>query len=84
VKIQDWDGDPAAIGYALKYRFNRRISTTGYRPQDTRLCKITNYDRLRSHERFELYSYLHEVGLGSRILLMGVNIDDPPHLMISD
>ena len=84
VKIQDWDGDLAALGYSLKYRFNRRISTVGRRSQDTRVCRVTNYDRLRSQERFELYSYLHEIGLGSRILLMGIETDDPPHLTISD
>ncbi|MHC2390900.1 hypothetical protein ACVMFA_009457 [Bradyrhizobium liaoningense] len=83
VKIQDWDGDLAAIGYSLKYEFKRRISKMGRRSQDTRICKITSYDRLRSHERFELYSYLHRIGLGSRILLMGVETDNPPHLTIS-
>ena len=84
VKIQDWDGNSAAIGYSLKYKFNRRISTLGRRSQDARVCKVTNYDRLRSHERFELYSYLHKIGLGSRILLMGIEADHPPHLTISD
>jgi hypothetical protein len=84
VKIQDWDGDLAAIGYSLKYGFSRRISTLGRRSQNTRECKVTNYDRLRSHERFELYSYLHRIGLGSRILLMGVEANNPPHLTFSD
>jgi len=84
VKIQEWDGDLAAIGYSLKYGFSRRISTIGRRSNGTRVCKVTNYDRLRSRERFELYSYLHEIGLGSRILLMGVETNDPPHLTISD
>lgn len=84
VKIQDWDGDLAAIGYSLKYEFKRRISKMGRRSQDTRICKITSYDRLRSRERFELYSYLHRIGLGSRILLMGIETDNPPHLTISD
>jgi hypothetical protein len=84
VKIQDWDGDLAAIGYSLKYEFKRRISTIGLRAQGTRLCKATNYDRLRSQERFELYSYLHQIGLGSRIFLMGVEVDDPPRLTLSE
>lgn len=84
VKIQQWDGDLAAIGYSLKYDFSRRISTIGRRSLDTRECKVTNYDRLRSRERFELYSYLHRIGLGSRILLMGLETTNPPHLAASD
>lgn len=84
VKIQAWDGDLAAIGYSLKYEFKRRISTVGRRSQGTRVCRVTNYDRLRSQERFELYSYLHKIGLGSRIFLMGIETHDPPHLTMSD
>jgi hypothetical protein len=84
VKVQDWDGDLAAIGYSLKYQFSRRISTIGRRSQDTRVCRVTNYDRLYSHERFELYSYLHGIGLGSRILLMGVEAHRLPHLTMPD
>lgn len=84
VRIEDWDGDLAAIGYSLKYEFSRRISTIGRRSNNTRECKITNYDRLRSRERFELYSYLHGIGLGSRIFLMGLESANPPHLTISD
>lgn len=84
VKIQDWDGDLAAIGYSLKYEFNRRISTVGRRGQDARRCKVTNYDRLRSHERFELYSYLHQIGLGSRVFLMGLDTHPLPRLTLSE
>ena len=84
VKIQDWDGELGAIGYSLKYEFKRRISAMGRRSQSTRVCKVTSYDRLRSHERFELYSYLHRIGLGSRILLMGVEADPSPHLTLHD
>jgi hypothetical protein len=84
VKIQQWDGDLAAIGYSLKYEFKRRISTTGQRSQGARRCKVTTYDRLRSQERFELYSYLHQIGLGSRVFLMGVEVDHPPRLTLSE
>jgi hypothetical protein len=84
VKIQAWDGDLAAIGYSLKYEFKRRVSTVGRRSQGTRLCKVTNYDRLRSDERFELYSYLHQIGLGSRIFLMGLDAHPPPRLALSE
>jgi hypothetical protein len=82
IKIQDWDGDRAAIGYALKYQFGRRISDLGLRSSGERVCKVTSYDRLRSRERFELYSYLHEIGLGARILLMGIESTPPPLLRL--
>jgi hypothetical protein len=82
VKIQDWDGDRAAIGYALKYQFGRRISDLGLRSSGERVCKVTSYDRLRSRERVELYSYLHEIGLGARILSMGIESSPPPLLRL--
>lgn len=84
VKIQEWDGRRGAIGYSLKYQFGRRISDVGIRSHSRRACKITTYDRLRSAERFELYSYLHQIGLGARILLIGVNMDSPPLLRLTD
>jgi hypothetical protein len=84
VKINEWDGNRAAIGYSLKYKFGRRISDVGQRGEAARVCKITTYDRLRSAERFELYSYLNEIGLGSRILLMGIESSRPPLLRLAD
>ena len=39
VKILDWDGELAAVGYSLKYEFKRRISTIGLRSKDGRRCK---------------------------------------------
>jgi hypothetical protein len=84
VKILDWDGDLAAIGYSLKYQFSRRVSTLGHRSESRRLCNVTQYDRLRGHERFELYSYLDRIGLASRILLVGLRAHPPPHLSESD
>jgi hypothetical protein len=84
VKINDWDGNRAAIGYSLKYKFGRRISDLGQRGEAARICRVTAYDRLRSAERFELYSYLDHIGLGSRILLMGIESGRPPRLRLAD
>lgn len=80
VMIKSWDGDLAAIGYSLKYKFGRRISGIDVRSAGTRRCNVTDYDRLRSKERFELYSYLHEIGLGKRILVMGLETTPVPTL----
>jgi hypothetical protein len=87
VKIDDWDGRRALIGYSLKYDFKRRISQTDTRRRrggGTRKCQVTQYDRLRSIERFELYSCLHEMGLGARLLLMGIDTQSWPDLQISE
>ncbi len=87
IKIEDWDGRRRAIGYSLKYEFQRRISLTDTRQRrggGTRKCRATRYDRLRSAERFELYSHLHEIGLGARLLLMGFETNSWPELRISE
>jgi hypothetical protein len=86
IKIQLWDGRRAALGYALKTQFGRRISRLGYRQygDGTRRCKITCYDRLRSAERFELYTFLAQIGLGSRILMIGIDTQHWPVLRLSE
>lgn len=75
VKIQHWDGNRAAIGYAFKTQFNRRISKIGERRyrDGSRMCRITSYDRLRREERIELYTFLHNSHLSDRILLKGMD-----------
>jgi hypothetical protein len=84
IKIQLWDGRRAALGYALKTQFGRRISSLGYRQHGdgTRRCKITTYDRLRSSERSELYTFLAKIGLQSRILMIGVDTQRWPVLQL--
>lgn len=71
IRIQAWDGARRALGYALKYSFPRRISYTASRPYKNgiRKCQNTRNDELRSSERFELYSYLDQISLGSRVFL---------------
>lgn len=74
IVIKSWNGSLAAPGYALKTDFVRRIaiSTDRYARGKYRRCNNTRDDRLRSIERAELYSYLHEIGLEARLFLFGV------------
>jgi hypothetical protein len=80
VKIETWDGKRRALGYALKTNFSRRISLTGTRHyrRGERTCKITTYDRLRVRERLELYQFLAKIGLGARIIVLGVDAQEWP------
>lgn len=70
-RILAWDGKRRALGYALKYSFSRRISCSTSRSYKSgvRRCQNTRNDELRSSERFELYSYLDQVSIGSRVFL---------------
>jgi hypothetical protein len=75
LKIIAWDGNAAALGYALKTNFARRITTQTQRfaRGQYRVCQNTRYDRLRAAERVELFTYLHEVGLEARLVLFEVS-----------
>ena len=75
IKIQSWDGNIAAAGYALKTSFIRRrmIQTGRYVRGEWLLCRNTTHDRLRAAERVELFRYLHKVGLEARIVLLDVS-----------
>lgn len=79
MRIQAWNGKRRALGYALKYNFDRRISYTTARSylNGVRECRNTRKDKLRSSERFELYSYLDQISIGSRIFL---SQDDDPEI----
>jgi hypothetical protein len=74
LKIIAWDGNVAALGYALKTNFARRITTRSQRfaRGRFRVCQNSNYDKLRSAERAELFIYLDEIGLEARLVLFGV------------
>jgi hypothetical protein len=75
IKIQSWDGNIAAAGYALKTNFIRRrtIQTERYARGKYRPCQNTTNDRLRAIERVELYRYLHAIGLEARIVLFDIS-----------
>jgi hypothetical protein len=73
VKIQLWDRDLSALGYALKTRFHRRVSYEQEKPyrDETRICRNTRSLPLRAKERLELYQFLDQVGLARRVFLLG-------------
>jgi hypothetical protein len=75
IKVKTWNGNIRAPGYALKTNFRRRISVSGSRfaRGHNSVCRNTKPDRLRAHERVELYRYLHEIGLEARIVLVGID-----------
>ena len=75
IKIQSWDGNIAAAGYALKTSFIRRrtIQTGRYARGEYLACQNTTHDRLRAAERVELFRYLHKIGLEARIVLLDVD-----------
>lgn len=74
VKIQSWDGNIAAAGYALKTNFIRRrtIQTGRYARRKYLVCQNTTNDKLRAAERVELFRYLHAIGLEARLVLFDV------------
>jgi len=76
VKVLNWDGDPAALAYALKTNFVRRVSitTTNKKNRVTRKIRNTRAQRLRAIERTELYRFLHNSGLSSRFFLLGCRV----------
>jgi hypothetical protein len=73
LKLLRWDMDLAALGYALKTRFQRRVSYEHERPygDGTRACRNTRSLPLRAKERLELYRFLDQAGLAARVLLLG-------------
>lgn len=83
-RIERWDGRPNAIAYSLKATFHRRITEQRLRRANGRLSQGTNDDRLRSRERLELLTYLHQIGLGARVILIGIDTTFWPHLKPAD
>lgn len=76
VKIVRWDGKRAALAYALKSEFDRRVSY--YKEADNHRFRGSHWNTRRRHLRveqeIELMIALDEAGLGSRLLLRGARI----------
>jgi len=74
VMVKPYDGNPDGAAYALKSTFNRRVSYVQEKVVDgvTRTCRNTSNQPLRVAERVELYPFLNQQGLASRIFLMGI------------
>jgi hypothetical protein len=74
VKVEDWDGEPAALRYPMKPKpkRDRRISTdngkrfnkkTGQR----RKCRATDHQPLKSKDKLELLLHLDIIGIAGRL-----------------
>lgn len=74
VSISSWDGRVEALGCALETQFIRRveIGVSRFSPGAHQQSRNTRNDRLRASERLELYRYLHQVGLESRLVLFNL------------
>jgi hypothetical protein len=74
VKVRVWDGDQRAIEYMIKREFWRRIGRDhGTRfdkeTQETRDCRATDKQPLRSSQKHELLLHLEEIGIQGRFLM---------------
>jgi hypothetical protein len=71
VKVVEWDGRSEALNYTLKWEFERRVGRDGGIRHTAfggkRTCRVTEKQRLRSHEKRELLLHLHEIGLQGRL-----------------
>ena len=74
VKVQEWDGDKAALRYALKPNSWRRVATDEGERFDKKLggkraCRETDKQRLRSKHKRELLLHLDQIGMQGRLFL---------------
>lgn len=84
VKVQEWDGEPAALRYAFKPEFERRISTEDGKRFDkktgeNRKCRDTDSQPLKSKDKLELLLHLDSIGIAGRLFLKNVqfmNLND--------
>lgn len=71
VKVVVWDGRLEALRYVLKGDFERRVGRDdGVRHGPfgrQRTCRVTDKQRLRSHEKRDLMLHLHNIGLQGRL-----------------
>jgi hypothetical protein len=75
VKIQPWDGNLAALGYALKNTFDRRISIISESQSGRRNSHRNTRDRpLRVEQHIGLLIVLDRIGLHSRLQLSGCRV----------
>jgi hypothetical protein len=74
VTVKEWDGRNAALKYAVKDIYWRRIGTDDGKRFDKRTgtersCRATDKQPLRSSQRWELVLHLDDVGPQGRLLL---------------
>jgi hypothetical protein len=76
VKIKEWDGNLAALGYALKNTFDRRVSYHREASEDgsQHACRNTRDRPLRVEQEIELVIALDRAGLHARLHLGGCRV----------
>ena len=70
VKMSEFNNSARRRSYAFKTEFIRRIGYDEIKPSG-RACRNTSRDKLRAKERLELFRYLAECGLASRLIFRG-------------
>jgi hypothetical protein len=74
VKLKVWDGSRKATRYVLKPNFWRRVATDQAERFDkksgqTRSCRATQKERLRSREKRELLLHIDKIGMQGRLIM---------------
>jgi hypothetical protein len=77
IHVEEWDGEPAALRYPMKPKFDRRISTDSGKRFDkktggNRKCRATDHQPLKSKDKRELLLHLDSIGIAGRLVLKGV------------
>jgi hypothetical protein len=70
VKISSFNNIAVRRSYALKMNFRRRIGYAEIKNRNGKIrkCRNTSSDKLRADERLELFIYLDQIGLASRVI----------------
>ena len=73
VKIPTFQNISRRRSYALKMHFKRRVGYDQIKivKGKIRKCRNADYQRLRAQERVELFKYLDQIGLASRVIFRG-------------
>src|ERR1019366_6583747 len=73
VKIPTFENNARRRSYALKMDFECRVGYDQIKliKGKIRECRNTDYQRLRVQERLELFKYLDQIGLASRVIFRG-------------
>ncbi len=74
IKVQAYDGDPAAIHYMLKPQTTRRIQISATRPDGSRSIFSTRKKPLRSAQRVEVAIAMNRFAPTRRLIMHGIDV----------
>ena len=77
IKVQEWDGEAAALRYPMKNTYERRISADNGKRFDkktgeNRKCRDTDHQPLKSKDKLELLLHVDSIGIAGRLFLKNV------------